>query len=183
MLLTEVPKKDPNSRVLLTKTDDFSILLYSLLAVSMLLVFISLALALVAFLKGRRAKLRSTEPMEAPQNRPNCVVQPITKLDIPVGLATMSPNDIQTSPGSPPNCEQPDDSSPTETCVCVHCFPDLRTLGQDSQRPLRGPYSFYQQAVLHKANIPKSEPVCTEETIQSSGLRVQEEAYGHHKNI
>lgn len=81
-----------------------------------------------------------------------------------------------TSSSRPTDREPSDDSSPTETCVCVHCFPDLKALGQGHDSPLRAPFTFYQQAVLHKAQVQKEAPLRTEDNLYTSGLEVHEEA-------
>lgn len=52
-----------------------------------------------------------------------------------------------------------EDASPTETCVCVHCFPDLTALGQGHDRPLRVPFSIYPCPVIHKAHVQNGGPV------------------------
>lgn len=81
-----------------------------------------------------------------------------------------------TSSSRPADREPSDDSSPTETCVCVHCFPDLKTLGQGNDSPLRAPFTFYQQAVLQKAQSQKETSLWTEDSLYSSGMEVHEEA-------
>ncbi|KAM4524016.1 uncharacterized protein tnfrsf13b [Odontesthes bonariensis] len=172
MLLIEVTRQTPNTRMTL-RLDDFSVLLYSLLAVSMVLLFFSLTLALVVLIRGRQAKPTTMGPTTGTEHKQNCVVQPGPERNFPVSQAGMSSKGFQTSSSYPAYREQSDDSSPTETCVCVHCFPDLRILCQDSHRPLRTPY---QQAVLHKGLVQNGDPVCTEGSLYISGLRVQEEA-------
>lgn len=76
----------------------------------------------------------------------------------------------------PTNREPSDDATPTETCVCVHCFPDLKALGQGNDKPLREPFSFYQQTVLHQAQIQNVDPLCTEENLHNSSSEVRAEA-------
>lgn len=81
-----------------------------------------------------------------------------------------------TNLSRPTDREPSDDSSPTETCVCVHCFPDLKALGQGHDSPLRAPFTFYQQAVLQKAQIQKEAALWTEDNLYTSGMEVHEEA-------
>lgn len=86
--------------------------------------------------------------------------------------------DFVTKLSHPTAREASDDSSPTETCMCVHCFPDLKALGQGNDRPPRAPFSFYPQAVLHRAQVQKGEPVWTEGSLYTSGGQVQEAVVG-----
>lgn len=84
--------------------------------------------------------------------------------------------DFVTKSSLPTDREPSNDSSPTETCVCVHCFPDLKALGQGHDRPPKAPLSFYPQAVLHRAQIQNGEPLWTEGNLYTSGPEVQDEA-------
>lgn len=84
--------------------------------------------------------------------------------------------DFVTNLSHPTDHEPSDDSSPTETCVCVHCFPDLKALGQGNDRPPKAPFSFYPQPVLHRAQIQKGGPHQTEGNFLTPGREVQEEA-------
>uniref|UniRef100_A0A8D0ADE3 TNFR-Cys domain-containing protein n=1 Tax=Sander lucioperca TaxID=283035 RepID=A0A8D0ADE3_SANLU len=123
----------PNSRGIsgLIALEDSTILLYSLLALCTLLLFSSLSLALAVLLRRARAKTSKPGSKEANHNKESVC-----------GMDT-SQRDHEPSY----------DSIPTETCVCVHCFPDLKALGQGNDRPLRAPFSFYQQPVLHRGAL------------------------------
>lgn len=93
-----------------------------------------------------------------------------------LGYPRFAPMSVRLSPDCATNSsrsidrESLDDSSPTETCVCVHCFPDLKALGQCSDKPQTAPFSLYQHTVLHKPQIQ------TEGNLLTSGQEVQEEA-------
>ena len=89
MLLIEVAKQTPNTRMPL-RLDDFSILLYSLLAASMVLLFFSLTLALVVLLRGRQAKPTTVGPTTGTEHKQKCVVQPGPEPNFPVSQAGMS---------------------------------------------------------------------------------------------
>ncbi|XP_070847282.1 tumor necrosis factor receptor superfamily member 13B [Chaetodon trifascialis] len=158
-----------------TAIEDSTILLYPLLAVCMLLLLLSLSLALVVFLRGSRAKLSKPGPKEANQNR-DCVVQ----MGQEVGQSGCQPGhsstDFATTVSHPTDREASDDSSPTETCVCVHCFPDLKALGHGNDRPLRAPFPLYPQAALHRDQIQNGGPAWTKGNLDTSGQEVQEEA-------
>ncbi|XP_013877325.1 tumor necrosis factor receptor superfamily member 13B [Austrofundulus limnaeus] len=152
---------------------DSTIQLYSLQAVCMGLLLFSLSLALVVFL--RRGRSSSTKPPKASDNKQKCTVQSGQEFGFPDSQTGKSSKDFQTVPNYP-NCREPsDDSNPVETCVCVHCFPDLRVLNPDSNRPQRMPYSFYQQAVLHRAHIQNGGSIWTEENLARPQMEVQEE--------
>ncbi|KAL7372285.1 hypothetical protein ABVT39_013238 [Epinephelus coioides] len=84
-------------------------------------------------------------------------------------------NDFITNSYHTTDREPSYDSSPTETCICVHCFPDLKALGQGNDRPPRAPYTFYQQPAIHKALFQNGGPVWTEENLYTSGMEMQEE--------
>ncbi|XP_018559392.1 tumor necrosis factor receptor superfamily member 13B [Lates calcarifer] len=177
-LLTEVISQMPNPRGLPVPTlalEDPTVLLYSLLALCMVLLFSSLSLTLAVFLRGSRAKTSKPGPKEASQNQER-LVQPGKEVRLPVGHLGQTSKDFVTSPSCPTDREPSEDTSPTETCVCVHCFPDLKALGQGNDRPPRAPFSFYQQAVLPTAQIQKGGPLWTEESHHISALGVQEEA-------
>ncbi|KAA8581069.1 tumor necrosis factor receptor superfamily member 13B [Etheostoma spectabile] len=166
-LLVEVPSHVPNSRGTsgLTALEDSTILFYSLLALCMLLLFSSLSLASAVLLRRARAKTSKPGPKEANYNLES-VVQQGQEVGRPgQGSKDFVPDSNRTRDREPSN-----DSLPTETCVCVHCFPDLKGLGQGNDRPPRAPFSFYQQPVLHRG------PVWAEENLHNSGLEVLEEA-------
>lgn len=155
--------------------EDSSVLLYSLLALSIVLLFFSLSLALIVFLKGARAKTSNPGPKEANHNK-DCVVQMGQEVGRPDCQPGQSSKGFVTNSSCPTDRDPSDDPSPTETCVCVHCFPDLKTLGQGNDRPPRAPLPFYSQSLLHRAQIQKNGSLWTEENIYSSGREVQEEA-------
>ncbi|XP_026206371.1 tumor necrosis factor receptor superfamily member 13B [Anabas testudineus] len=174
MISAEVTQMQ-NSRDLsvITALEESSILVYSLLALCMVLVVSSLCIALAIF--PRRSKDTASKPGPKKANqKQECVV----KLGEEVGLqrGQQSSHAFVTSSSRPADREPSDDSSPTETCVCVHCFPDLKTLGQGNDSPLRAPFTFYQQAVLQKAQSQKETSLWTEDSLYSSGMEVHEEA-------
>lgn len=79
--------------------------------------------------------------------------------------------DFVTNSSRPAEREPSDDSSPTETCVCVHCFPDLKPAGQGNDGALRAP-----MAVPHRAQVQNGGPLWSGENLYTSGWEVQEEA-------
>uniref|UniRef100_A0A3Q3RFR1 TNF receptor superfamily member 13B n=1 Tax=Mastacembelus armatus TaxID=205130 RepID=A0A3Q3RFR1_9TELE len=150
-LLDKVTSHRPNSRELSVPIalEDSTIVLYSLLALCMVLLVSSLSLALAIFPKRSRAKPSKPRPKEADHNQES-VIQPGQEVGFP-GCQLQ-----QNSKGysiRPTDREPSDDSIPTETCVCVHCFPDLKALGQGNDRPLRAPFTFCQQAVPSRAHM------------------------------
>ncbi|TKS90154.1 Tumor necrosis factor receptor superfamily member 13B [Collichthys lucidus] len=153
-LQVEVTSPMPYSRGLSVPTalGDSTIVLYPLLALCMLLLFSSLFLALVVFLRGARTKTSKLEPKEANHNQ-ECVVQLGQEVGQPGSQLGQSSKDVATNSSRPADREPSDDSSPTETCVCVHCFPDLKALGQGNDKLVREPFPFYPQAVPHRAQI------------------------------
>uniref|UniRef100_A0A8C3AWG1 TNFR-Cys domain-containing protein n=1 Tax=Cyclopterus lumpus TaxID=8103 RepID=A0A8C3AWG1_CYCLU len=146
-LLVQVTPHVPNSRGLSTPTalEDSTILLYSLLALSMMLLFSSLSLAFAVLLRGPRTKTSNPRPKGANHHQPGQEV----------GQPGKNAKDLVTHSNLTAGREPSYDPSPTETCVCVHCFPDLKALGQGNDRPLGAPYTFHQQAVLHESPIDK----------------------------
>lgn len=82
--------------------------------------------------------------------------------------------DFATHSSRPTDREPSDDSSPTETCVCVHCFPDLKAISQSNDKPLRAAFTFYPHPVLHKVQIQKGGPNPMEGNSHNPGLEVQE---------
>ncbi|XP_068560662.1 uncharacterized protein [Cebidichthys violaceus] len=167
-LLIQVTPHVPSSRGLSVPThlEDSTILLYSLLALSMMLLFSSLSLAFVVLVRGAKAKTSNPGPKGANHPQPGQEV----------GQPGKRSKDLVANSNHTTDREPSYDSSPTETCVCVHCFPDLKAFGQGNDRPPRAPFSFYQQAVLHKSPIQKRGPLWSEENLYTSGLEVQEEA-------
>ncbi|XP_071317968.1 tumor necrosis factor receptor superfamily member 17 isoform X2 [Trachinotus anak] len=144
-----------------TALDDSTLLLYSLLALCMVLLFSSLALTLAVFLRGSRARTSNPGPKKATHTQ-ECVIQPGEEVGLPSGQLRQSTKDNIISSRS-------DDSSPTETCVCVHCFPDLKPLVQDNERLLRAP-------VLPRAQVQKGGALWTGKSLYTSGMEVQGEA-------
>lgn len=146
---------------------DSNILVYSLLALSVVLLLSSLGLALRVFLSEAKSSSSKTKPKRA-HTGPSCQ-DPLNKeFD---RLQTI-PEEMQLR--QPAERELSDNSSPTETCVCVHCFPDLKGLGQDS--PIRASYS-NQQAVLQRVPGLNGGSVWTEQDIYTSGTNAQEEVF------
>ncbi|XP_019962435.2 tumor necrosis factor receptor superfamily member 13B [Paralichthys olivaceus] len=163
MLGVKVTSHLPNSRGLSVPMalEDSTLLLYSLLALCMVLLFSSLSLALAVLL--RTAKSSKPRPSEAKQN---LVVQPGEKVGMRGGQLAPTSKDLVTSSSCPPNRMQSDDSIPTETCVCIHCFPDLKALGQSNDRP---PLPINQQAVLPGVQTMEGRPLFTEQSLHSPG--------------
>ncbi|KAM9425344.1 uncharacterized protein tnfrsf13b [Pholidichthys leucotaenia] len=140
-------------------------LIYSLLAVATLLLLSSLALALAAFLRGGKAK--SLKPGPTGDKR-TYEVQP--------GRALGAKGSLVGSASRAAGRESAERANPTETCVCVHCFPELKPRGQAAGAPPREP-PFYQPGVLHsRAQIQQEGLLWTEPGLQIHGLKVQEEA-------
>ncbi|KAL6094671.1 tnfrsf13b [Pungitius sinensis] len=146
--------------------EDSTIVLYSLLALSMMLLCTSLSLAFVVLMRRARAKTSDPGTKGANQQQPGQNV----------GQPEGRPKDLVTNSKATTDREPPYDPSPTETCACVHCFPDLKSLSHGNDRPPAGPFSFYQQAVLHQSAVSQRGPVWTEDNLWSSRLEVQEEA-------
>nr|XP_040032265.1 tumor necrosis factor receptor superfamily member 13B [Gasterosteus aculeatus aculeatus] len=166
-LLVQVTPHAPNPRGLLvpTASEDSTIVLYSLLALSMMLLCSSLSLAFVVLMRRARAKTSNPGPKGANLQQPGQ----------DVGHSETSSKELVTHEHTTDQ-EPPYDASPTETCACVHCFPDLKSLGQGNDRPPAAPFSFYQQAVLHEPPFQHRGPLWTEENLCTCGLEVQEEA-------
>ncbi|XP_068440010.1 tumor necrosis factor receptor superfamily member 13B [Clinocottus analis] len=162
-LLVRVTSHVPSSTGLSTPTalEDSTILLYSLLALSMMLLFSSLSLAF-AVLRGARVKTSKARPKGANHHHPGPEV----------GQPGKDSEDLMNTTG----LEPPYDPSPTETCACHHCFPDLKALGRANDKPPEAPFSCYQQAVLHTSPFEKRGPLWSEENLYTSGPKVQQEA-------
>uniref|UniRef100_A0A3Q3WBI4 TACI cysteine-rich domain-containing protein n=1 Tax=Mola mola TaxID=94237 RepID=A0A3Q3WBI4_MOLML len=139
------------------------LLLYLLLALSMVLLFTSLSLALVVFLRRARAESSNPGPKEAKHNQ-ECRVQHGQEVGQPgqsfKGKCGMDKSQRpQSNPKTTTSYSKNHNISirclyfvsiPTETCICVHCFPDLKALSHGNDRPLRTPFSFYPYPVLHR---------------------------------
>ncbi|XP_028989137.1 tumor necrosis factor receptor superfamily member 13B [Betta splendens] len=133
--------------------------MYPLLALCVVLVVASLSAALAVF--PRRARKGASNPGAKKASAKQEAGPPRAQ------------KDVVTNPSRP--AEPSEEPNPTETCVCVHCFPDLKALGQSSDGPLRAPFTFYQQAV-HKGPTPKGASLWSEDSLYTSGIEVHEEA-------
>ncbi|XP_072312885.1 uncharacterized protein [Eucyclogobius newberryi] len=109
-----LPPAGPSARSL-----DSSILVYSLWALSVVLVFSSLSLAFRVFLREARSGSAKTG-LKCSQG--------ILNKDLGLPL-----EEVQFG------CGPGDSSTPTENCVCVHCFPDPSSLASDN--PIRESWS------------------------------------------
>ncbi|XP_075996140.1 uncharacterized protein tnfrsf13b isoform X3 [Genypterus blacodes] len=133
--------------------EDPSVLLYSLLALSMVLLLSSLSLALLVFIKAARMKTAKQERQEEEGGREGGAVQPSQEVSgwrrssrgAPTNLSLFRPADGELS----------EDSIPTETCACVQCFPELRAPSTGDDRQQGAAFSFYQQAVHQPALVQK----------------------------
>ncbi|XP_061564625.1 tumor necrosis factor receptor superfamily member 13B [Cololabis saira] len=152
--------------------EDSAILLYSLLAVCMVLLFSSLCLALIVFLRGKKAKSPAAASTGGGDHKGKSVVKPGQES----GQAAKSSKDVPTSLRYPTYREPSDDSSPTENCTCVHCFPDLRAFGQDSGRPPRAQYSLYQEGVPQRPHVQDGGSICVAGSLLGSGIGALKEA-------
>ncbi|CAB1311953.1 unnamed protein product [Coregonus sp. 'balchen'] len=114
------------------------ILVYSLLGLCLALLLLTLSVALLVLL--RRARAMGPRP-GATQNShtQDCLMDP--------SLPQL--NSVTASRSS----------SPTETCVCVHCFPDLGVPGRGEKKQ-RPPLTLYQQAVPQDFHSPTRAPHC-----------------------
>ncbi|XP_065327675.1 tumor necrosis factor receptor superfamily member 13B isoform X1 [Pelmatolapia mariae] len=157
---------------------DSDILIYSLLAVCLALLFSSLFLAFVAFLRGGKAKTSNPGSTQGSQSKKEkeSEARPGQETGIPARQLGKSSKDILTSLSCPVNLEPSDDSLPTETCVCVHCFPDMNVRGPAHSRTLRDPPVLYQQAVLQRAQTQNGGACWTEQSFRTYDMKVQEEA-------
>ncbi|XP_070707302.1 tumor necrosis factor receptor superfamily member 13B [Pempheris klunzingeri] len=169
-LTTHVPKCSWLSAA--TALTGSTIVFYSLLTLCMVLLLASFSLAFMTFQRRARRKISNPQPKEENHNH-ECVIKPVQRVGQPGGQPRQSSKDFATNASRPADREPSDDSSPTETCVCVHCFPDLKALGQGNDRPLRAPYS---QAVHHGTLIQNGGPIWTEENLYTSEQGVQVEA-------
>ncbi|XP_071386164.1 tumor necrosis factor receptor superfamily member 13B [Centroberyx affinis] len=154
----EVALRTPTTRVRFVP--DSTILIHSLLAVCVALLLSSLCVAFAVFLKKTRARTKTSGPGPAATKQAQ---EGAVKLGQEVGLPGWSTKGFQTDSNIFHPTEPAGDSSPTETCVCVHCFPDLRAPDQGEERLLGPPFSFYQQAVLQRAKPQEGQPLWTQE--------------------
>ncbi|XP_030611456.1 tumor necrosis factor receptor superfamily member 13B isoform X2 [Archocentrus centrarchus] len=155
---------------------DSDLIIYSVLAVCLALLLSSLFLALVAFLRGGKAKTSTPGSTQGNKSKKKSEGRPVKETVFPAKQLGKISKDLLTSPSCSVNLEPSDDSLPTETCVCVHCFPDMNMRGQATSRPLRDSSLFYQQAVLQRAQNQYGGPCWTEPSFQTYGMKVQEEA-------
>nr|XP_046232413.1 tumor necrosis factor receptor superfamily member 13B isoform X2 [Scatophagus argus] len=102
-----------------TGLEDATLLLYPLLSLCMVLLFSSLCLALVVFLRGARAKNSKLQAKEANCSCKECVVQHGQEVGQSVYQLGQSSKDFATNSSHPTDCEPSEDSSPTETCAVV----------------------------------------------------------------
>ncbi|XP_061612394.1 tumor necrosis factor receptor superfamily member 13B isoform X1 [Phyllopteryx taeniolatus] len=121
---------------------DSTVLLYVLLALCIGLLLSSLSLALVVFLRRRSGAETNPNQMVVEQRQGDCHRggQP-------------GPSSADFMLHASRATEPSDESSPTETCVCVHCYPDLATMGGNNEGPSRAPMNYDHKAVLHHARM------------------------------
>ncbi|XP_033988986.1 tumor necrosis factor receptor superfamily member 13B isoform X2 [Trematomus bernacchii] len=148
-LLVEVPSPSEDTKGL---SVDSTILLYSLLALCIMLLLSSLSLALAVLVRGGKAKTSNQKPKEAKQKQ---------------GREVQTWEEV-IQPGRSSKDDTTYDSCPTETCVCVHCFPDLKTFGNQ-----RSSFSVPQQ---QRAQTLKPGPVWINQNQNLSGVQQQQEA-------
>ncbi|XP_029540419.1 tumor necrosis factor receptor superfamily member 13B-like [Oncorhynchus nerka] len=141
---------------LLSGVPNSVILVYSLLGFCLALLLLTLSLALLVLL--RRASARGPRP-GATQSSPT---------QGRGSQEAQEPN--QHSKSSKDNLMDPSlpklnsvtagrSSSPIETCVCVHCFPDLRVPGR-GEKQQRPHLTLYQQAVSQDLHTPTRRLTC-----------------------
>ncbi|XP_043959633.1 tumor necrosis factor receptor superfamily member 13B isoform X2 [Gambusia affinis] len=174
-LPSEVSKQAVNTKPPLGPLDP-AIQLYALLGLCTILLLSSLCLALVVLLRRGKAKNSNTKPTSTKNQKQTSAVQPGQESGFPESKTGGSLKDCPASSTHPPCRESSEDSYPTETCMCVHCFPDLRGLSQDSSRQQRPSDSFYQQGILHRAHIQNGGSLWTGGSLSASGPKVQQEA-------
>ncbi|XP_029953456.1 tumor necrosis factor receptor superfamily member 13B [Salarias fasciatus] len=136
-----------------------AVLLYSLLAVCMLLLFSSLCLALAVLLRGKKAKSADPAPSEGGSREAKYAVQPRQEFGFPGIREGRNTKASPTHPACRTGSEAAHDSIPTETCVCVHCFPDLKSPSQANDRP-PGARTSYQSSTPQRTY--NSGPLWTE---------------------
>ncbi|XP_024913803.1 tumor necrosis factor receptor superfamily member 13B isoform X2 [Cynoglossus semilaevis] len=121
-----------------------TLLLYSLLALSLLLLFSSLSIALTVILRRYRTKASHLAVKTVKQNHRRHK-QHGEEVGRSPGKAIQTSRDTAAASDLYADSEPLSESSPTETCVCVHCFPDLKALGQGHDRPPRTQSSLYEK--------------------------------------
>ncbi|XP_058477435.1 tumor necrosis factor receptor superfamily member 13B [Solea solea] len=143
-----------------------TVLLYSLLALCLLLLFSSFSLALTVFLRRSRGKT-ATLAAKATTHKRERAVLPGEEVGVPQRQPALTSKDCLTTSRHPTEQRAAlDKSSPTETCVCVHCFPDLR----DNDRPPKVSSALHQPAALPQA-IQDDRPLWTDGGLHTSGFR------------
>ncbi|KAM8887775.1 uncharacterized protein ACB058_009937 [Synchiropus picturatus] len=136
-----------------TTLDDPEVLLYSALAVSLLLLLTSLSLALFIFMRRKRR-----QPGEPARTERKHYPQRAVRLGHGVREQCVAKSK-----------HQPADPCPTETCVCVHCFPELSA---PAHRP-----NFHQPALQQP--VDQQGPLWTQQRMRTESAREeQEEAAG-----
>ncbi|XP_034049410.1 tumor necrosis factor receptor superfamily member 13B-like [Thalassophryne amazonica] len=138
-----------------TPLDDSTVALHFLLSLSVVLLLSSLVLALVVVLKSGRNRTSKPRDKEG-------VVQTRQEHHLPGRNSKLFSKD-------------PDDTNPTETCACVHCFPDLKGSSQNHSWPHRDLFSSYNEDVLQRAQVQSQSPIKTQEGTSMSVLEVQQD--------
>ncbi|KAM4623504.1 uncharacterized protein tnfrsf13b isoform 2-T2 [Polymixia lowei] len=115
-----------------------------MLAMCAMLMLSTLSLALVVI--WRRPRARPTKPGPAVDNRPQADVSQVAQ---EVNHPRQSSRDCVVDPGAfqPTDPQPASESSPTETCECAHCFPDIRVPSWGEERSQRPPFSICQESV------------------------------------
>ncbi|XP_054623587.1 tumor necrosis factor receptor superfamily member 13B isoform X2 [Dunckerocampus dactyliophorus] len=150
--LVKVTSHLPNSKGL--SAEDSTVLIYSLLVVCLGLLLSSLSFALVVFLRGSRARTILHRELVAKRGQ---------------GVGQRGPKDCVAHPSG-----AADESIPTETSVCVHCFPDFTAVGSDNKKPHRAPLMHYQQDVLNHARMQHQCPPRAQGRSHTPTLEVHE---------
>ncbi|XP_024242345.1 tumor necrosis factor receptor superfamily member 13B isoform X2 [Oncorhynchus tshawytscha] len=129
-----------------------TILVYSLLSLCLTLLLLTLSVALLVLLRRPprpgATQNSHTQGHEGQKGQePNQNTQ--SSKDCPMDPSLLQINSVTRSRSS----------SPTETCVCVHCFPDLGVPGK-GEKQQRPPLTLYQQAVPQDLHSPTRAPQC-----------------------
>lgn len=86
-----------------------------------------------------------------------------------IKFVSSSPTETAVSYSCATEQEPSDDSIPTETCVCIHCFPDLKSVGHSGERP----YVLYPNLVAYK---PPAQNGTAHQTEVNFAANIQEHA-------
>nr|XP_057917858.1 tumor necrosis factor receptor superfamily member 13B [Doryrhamphus excisus] len=151
--LVKVTSHLPNSEGF--PAEDPTVLIYSLLALCLVLLLSSLCFAVVLFLRGSRARIILDQ--ECVDKRGHGV------------RGQRGPTDCVAHPS-----RATDESIPTETSVCVHCFPDFAAVASDNKRPHGSPLTHYQQDVLNHIRMQHQCPPPTQGKPDTPTLEVYE---------